>query len=224
MPPPTISWSTLQDGQLGRHLGARDDGHQRTRWRCQCLGDGIDLGRQQRAGAGGLRVLGNTVGRAFGAVGRAKGVIHIDVAQPGQLLRQRGQVFLFADIGAAVLQHHDLAGCHVDAIDPVGDQRHFAAQQLAQALGDGGERVLRLEGAFGGAAQVAGHHHGGAGLQRHLDRRDRRTHARVFGDLARAVERHIQIGADENALALHLALGTQVGETKDVHENGYQRV
>jgi hypothetical protein len=77
-------------------------------------------------------------------------------------------VLLLALVQAAVLQHHDLAGGHVHAIDPVGDQLDFAAQQLGQARGHRGQAVLGFELAFGGAAQVAGDHHRRTGVQRHL--------------------------------------------------------
>ena len=62
MPPPTISWSTffgeaLQDRQLGRDLAARDDRDQRPLRVRQRLRDRVDLGGEQRAGAGDLREL-----------------------------------------------------------------------------------------------------------------------------------------------------------------------
>jgi hypothetical protein len=105
-----LARQALQDGQLGADLGAGDDGHQRPLGVGQGLGDGVDLGGQQRAGAGHLGVLGDAVGGALGAVGGAEGVVDVDVAQGGHLLRQLGVVLLLADVDAAVLQQHDLAG------------------------------------------------------------------------------------------------------------------
>ncbi len=75
----------LQDGELGGHLGARHDGGQGALGLGQGLGQGVNLGRQQRAGAGDGCELRNAVGRAFGAVGRTKRVVHEDVAQRGHL-------------------------------------------------------------------------------------------------------------------------------------------
>ena len=97
------------------------------------------------------------------------------------------------------------------------DQRHLAAEQFAQALGDGRQRVLGLEFAFGRAAEVRSHHHRGAGLQRHLDAGHRRADARVFGDVARIVLRHVEVGADEHALAGQAAVGHDFVKSKDFH-------
>ncbi|KAG1524836.1 hypothetical protein G6F50_018497 [Rhizopus delemar] len=44
-------------------------------------------------------------------------------------------------------------------------------------------------------------HHGGAGVQRQADPGHRRADTRVFGDASGVVERHVQVGADEHALA-----------------------
>jgi hypothetical protein len=64
---------------------------------------------------------------------------------------------------------------------------------------------------------VAGDHHGSAGLQSHFDGRHGSAHARVFGDFTGVVQGHVQVGTDENTLALGLALGAQIGEADDVH-------
>ena len=173
MPPPTISWSTLlgqrlQDGQLGADLGAGDDGHQRA---LRAAASALVMASISAASSGPaqatLRVLRDAVGGGFGAVRGAEGVVHEDVAQRGQLARQRLVVLLLALVEAAVLQQHHLAGRDLHAVDPVGHQRHLAAEQLAQALGHRRERIGGLELALGRAAQVRGHHHRRAGVQRH---------------------------------------------------------
>jgi hypothetical protein len=69
---------------------------------------------------------------------------------------------------------------------------------------------------------VRRHHHGRARLQRHLDGRHRSADARVFGDVARIVLRHVQVRADEHALAGHFALGHEVFESEDGHD-GWRR-
>jgi hypothetical protein len=48
------------------------------------------------------------------------------------------------------------------------------------------------------------------------DRGNRGADARVFGDVAGVVLRHVQIGADEHALAAHLPLGDQVGQADEL--------
>jgi hypothetical protein len=91
------------------------------------------------------------------------------------------------------------------------------AQQFGQARGHRGQRVFGLELALGRAAQVAGDHDGGTGVQRHADAGHAGADARVFGDVAGVVLRHVEVGADEHALALGLALGHEVGESDDLH-------
>ena len=150
-------------------------------------------------------------------MGGAKGIVDEDVAQLGHFLGQLGLVLLFAHVHAAVLQQHHLAGGNLHAVHPVGNQRHFAAQQLRQALRHSDQRVGGLEFAFGGAPQVAGHHHGSTRLQCHLNGRHRGAHARVFGDFTGVAQRYVQIRTDENALALDFALGAQIRKANDVH-------
>jgi hypothetical protein len=60
---------------------------------------------------------------------------------------------------------------------------------------------------------MAGDHDGSAGVKRHPDAGDGCAYARVFGGGAAGILGHIQIRADEDSFAAHLAAGTQVGET-----------
>jgi len=196
-----VGRQALQDGELGADLGARDDRHQRALGLGQRLGDGVGLGRQQRAGARHLGELRDAVGGGLSAVRGAEGVVDVDVGQRGELARERLVVLLLALVEAAVLEQHDLAGLHVDAVDPVRDQRHLAAQQLAQALRDRRQRILGLELALGRAAQVRGDHHRGTGVERQLDAGHRGADAGVLGDVAGIVLRHVEVGTDEDALA-----------------------
>ncbi len=153
------------------------------------------------------------MGGAFGAVRGAKGVVHKHVAQGGKFFGQFRGVFLFADVDTAVFQQHDLAGLHRHTIDPVGHQRHLAAQQFAESFGHRGQRVFGFEGALGGAAQVAGDHHGSARIECHLDARHAGADAGVFGDVAGVVLRHIEVGADKNPLACCKTAGNYIGKT-----------
>ena len=65
-------------------------------------------------------------------------------------------------------------------------------------------------------------HHGGAGIKRHTDARQRGANTGIFGNGAMLVLRHIQVGTDENTLAGHPALGAQVCKTKDIHVRRYK--
>src|SRR5207237_925963 len=91
-------------------------------------------------------------------------------------------------------------------------------------------RILGLELALGRAAEVGGDHHRGAALERQLDAGHRGADARVVGDAA-VLDRNVEVGADEDALAaqvdlrhaleLHLLrkrapyFGTKVRSTRD---------
>ena len=147
----------------------------------------------------------------------AEGVVHEDVAQRSHLAGEFLAVLLLALVQAAVLQHHHLAGGHVHTVHPTALEGHLAAQQFTQARSHRGQRVLRLELALGRAAQVRGNHHRSASLERHLDAGHRGADAGVFGDAAGVVLRHVQVSADEDALAGDPAGGHEIGKTEDVH-------
>ena len=149
----------------------------------------------------------------------AEGVMHKNIAQRGHLARQRFVVLFLALVQAAVLQHHQLAGLHFHAIDPVGHHGNVALHQLAQTLSHWHQRIRRLEFAFRGTPEVRSHHDRRASIQRHLQTRHRRPDARVLGDSATRVLRHIQISTDEHALASHLAAGAQIGKTDEIHDD-----
>src|SRR5205085_9463021 len=93
-----------------------------------------------------------------------------------------------------------------DAVYPVDNQRHLAPEQLGEAPGDRRERVLGLELALGGTAEVRGDHHRCALLERVLDRRHRGADAGVVGD-PRVLDRHVEIRADEYPLAAQVHVG-----------------
>ena len=150
-------------------------------------------------------------------MGGTKGVVHKDVAQRGHFLGQRFVVLLLAFVHAAVFQHHQLAGFHIHAVGPVGDDGDFATHQFTHAFGHRGQRIFGLEFTFCRAAQVAGHHHSRPGVQRHLNARHAGAHAGVFSDVARVVLGHVQVGTDEHALASDFALGNQVRKTDHLH-------
>jgi hypothetical protein len=115
----------FEHGQLGRHLGAADDGHHRPRRVGQRLVQGFEFLGHQQAGTGGRGELRHAVGRGFGTVGGAEGVHDKEVAQRGVFLRRRFDVLLLALVEAAVLQQHDFAGGDIEsAIDPVAHQAH----------------------------------------------------------------------------------------------------
>ena len=126
--PVDVPRQALQDGELGRHLAAGDDGHERPCRPGERPGDGVDLGGEQRAGAGDRRELGDAVGRRFGPVRGAERVVDEDVAQRRHLPGQGRIVLLLAPVQAAVLEQHQFAGpTSTPSTQPVS-QRHLAAR------------------------------------------------------------------------------------------------
>ena len=83
--------------------------------------------------------------------------------------------------------------------DRVGRERHVGAEEFTEARGGRGEREGRVRGALG-AAQVRGDDHAGARVGEGLDGGQDGADAAVVGD-GGAVQRHVQVGADEDPLA-----------------------
>ncbi len=152
------------------------------------------LGRAERAG-----VL---------AVGRAEGVVDIDIAELGELFGEvRLVLFLFlveADVfeqqHVAVLQRIGrLLGLGADA---VAGELHRFAQKLAEPVGARLERILGLRPALG-PAKVRHEDHPAAAIDDVLDRRQRHDDTPIVGDLA-AFEGHVEIDAHEHALTFDI--------------------
>ena len=99
------------------------------------------------------------------------------------------------------------------AVDPVGDEADRFAEQLPEAHGHRHQRVFRLQLALGRPTEVRGDHHRSAVLEAVLQGRQRRTDARVLGDVAGIVLRHVEVGADEDAFAFDV----EVGKLENVH-------
>ena len=143
----------------------------------------------------------------------AEAVGHERVGERGELGGERGALGVdlggLARVEADVLEQGDLAvlqrgdGRLGGLADDVRRERDGLAEQLAEAGGDGRERVLVLGRALG-AAEVRGHDDARAGVEQRLERRERRADAAVVGD-RRAVERHVEVGADQHALAAQVA-------------------
>lgn len=110
-----------------------------------------------------------------------------------------------------VLQEGDLAvGQRLDRglrgrADEVLRERDVLAEQLAQAGGDGRQGVLRVRRALG-AAQVGQDDDARTGVGQPRQRGQGGADAAVVGDL-RTVEGHVEVGADQDALAAQVAEG-----------------
>src|SRR3569832_1961471 len=189
----------FQHGELGRHLRTADDRHQRPLGIFERGGERLQLGRQQRTGAGNRRELRDALGRGLGAVRGAEGIHHEYIAECGVFLGKLVGVFLLALVEAHVLEHHDFTVRDVDAVEIILHHAHRLAQQLRQMLCDRLDGILLAVHALFWATQMRHHHHARAGLDRALDGRQGRADARIVGDLA-VLERHVEVFAHQHAL------------------------
>ena len=83
----------------------------------------------------------------------------------------------------------------------------------------------RLKAGFGrgfalGPTEVRGEQHARSPLEAPIDGGQDGPDARVLGDAAGIVLRHVEVGADEDALIAGAAVGAEVGESDDVHGVG----
>ena len=143
------------------------------------------------------------------AVHDAEAVGDEDVRQRGELARELGAFLVglgrLPRIEAQVLQHDDVAvPCRPDrglgaVPHGVGGEGDLAAEDLPEAGRDRCQGVLVLGRALR-AAEVGAHDDSRTRLGQRLDRGSGRTDATVVGDGV-PVEGHIEVGADEHALA-----------------------
>src|SRR5439155_27381048 len=125
--------------------------------------------------------------------------------------REFGIVLLFLRMEAHVFEEDDVAGLHPPQglLDrrshALGDEGDGPAEQLAEPLRDRREGESRIDAAR--AAEVRDEPDRGATLDQRTDRRKRRTDAGVVSDgglaarRARLAERHVELDANEDALA-----------------------
>ena len=135
------------------------------------------------------------------------------VAEGGELAGEGEPLLVglrgLARVEAQVLEHGDLAvaergdGLLRGGADGVGREGDLLAEQLAEAAHDRAEGVLLLGLALG-AAEVGDHRDPGTGLDEPGEGGQRGADAAVVGDRG-AVQRHVEIGADEHALAAQLS-------------------
>ncbi len=174
IPPPRIEHVDLgqevvDDLDLVGDLGAAEDGRERPLGCLEQLREHLDLALHQQPGVG-RQELGDADGRGVRAMGRAEGVVDVDVGVRGQGGRERRIVLLLLDVEAQVLEQEHLAGPEpLDRVlrpDPerVAGDRHVAAHQLAEALADRPQAKAVLDLAVG-PAEVAGQDDRGPGLR-----------------------------------------------------------
>ena len=189
----------FQQGQLGGHLGAADDGSKRAGGIVQHLGKGIQLRLKQRPGAGNLGNAHRTLGGGMRAVGRPKGVHHIYIAQGGKLRGQSGVVLFLALEKTHILKQGHRTGSRLGFFQRGGEGNRFA-QQLGKAGGHGLEGELLFILPFCGAAQMRKQHHARAFFKGRGNGGQRSADALVVGYLS-VLHGHVQVFANHNGFA-----------------------
>ena len=171
-----------------------------------------DLALEQQPGRR-REQLGHPGGGGVRAVGRAEGVVHVGVGQPGQLLGQVGVVLRLAALPARVLEHQDAA-----RLQPLGAAPDLRADHVGRLV-DGSVDQLRqpvrgrLERGLGvtalGPPQVGAQDQPRPALQQQLDRGHRGPDPAVVGHPA-VVQRHVEVDAHEHPVPLR---NRQVADT-----------
>ena len=162
-----------------------------------------------RKPAAGLRQqLRHALGRRVRAMARSERVVHVEVGELRQLLRERRVVLLLLLVEADVLEQR--RGCGPEPAParwPSSPARRRSrwrssprwSSSRARCAATGFELNSGLGPPFG-PPEVRGQDHGRPVLERVLDGRQRRADARVVLD-APFLDGHVEVHADEDALA-----------------------
>ena len=211
---------------LARHLGAADHGGRRALGLLQHAHQRVDLLHQQRPGIGRQQPR-NRVGGGVRAMRRRERVVDEQVAERGQPLGELGVVLLLALVEAQVLEHGDLPGQQRSdralrrLADAVGREDDGMAEQLAQLVRHGLQAELGI-GAALGPAEMRDHDDARAASGQVLQARDEPLEPRRVGDLA-VRHGHVEIGADDDALALQIEPGRGL-QLVEIHHRHRLRV
>ncbi len=135
----------------------------------------------------------------------AERVVDVGVGEPRVGLRQLGVVLRLPRLEADVLEHQDLARVEpggeplLRLPDDAGRERHVPAGQLGEPVGGGPQRERRVHPLR--ASEVRREDQRAARVVQAPQGRQRRADARVVGDVARLVERDVEVHAHEDAPA-----------------------
>ena len=199
----------VDDADLGGHLGPAQNGHQRTLGVLQGLAHDGQFLLDEEAGHGG-QIGRHAGGGGMSAVNGAEGVGHVEVGHVGQSLGKGGVILLLAGLETEIFQKHDLAGLQGGGLGPgvlahhIGGEDDLAAQQLAEALGHGGQSQGGLALPLG-LAQMGAGDHGRAVVQQVVQGGQGRHDAVIIGDgPGLLVLRDVEVAAAKDPLALHV--------------------
>ena len=202
-----LAQQVLEQRDLGRDLRAADHRHHRPLGIAERL---VEMGEflLHRAPGRGRQQMRDAFGRRVRAMRGAERVVDEDVAEFGDLLREGRIVLLFAGMEARVLQKKDIAvlqlrdGRFRDVADAIVRERDRTPNGLRQRRRDRLQRHGRHDLALR-PVEVGQHDHARALFRQLADRGRLAVDAQRVGDLA-VLHRHVQVGADEDALSLHV--------------------
>ncbi len=135
----------------------------------------------------------------------AEGIVHERVAELRQLPREGRVIALFLRVKADVFEQQHAAWlehayrCFGGRTDAVRGEWAGGSEQLAEALRDGLQRILRVRLAVG-PAEVGEHDDAGAVLTQVRERRERGADAGIVGHLA-VFHGHVEVDTDERGFA-----------------------
>jgi len=201
----------LNDGDLGRDLGAADNGRKGSLGDIDGTLEVVELLLEEETRNRGLQELADTLGGAVGAVSSAEGIIHVEIGVGSQLGRESGVILLLLGVEADILQESYITVVHLGQggtnrdTDAVRDQGDGLAEELGEAGSDGSHRELGLVAALG-SAKVGGEEDLGTLLDEVFDGGDGTSDAGVIGDLSLLVEGDVEVSANKNSLALQVRL------------------
>ncbi len=179
----------LQHAELVLDLGAAGDEHERPLDLAEQPAELPELLEQQESRVRREQA-GDALRRGVRAVRRAEGVVHVQVAAVGELTGVPLVVLRLARVEAGVLEHAE----------------PLVGEQLAQQRLDGGDRVPGAVLVGLRAAEVrADPHLGRAAVEQEPQGGQRGADARVVRDGA-VLQRHVQVGADQDGLARDLGV------------------
>ena len=199
----------VQHTELVRHLRAAEDGHVRAVGIGEEPAEDVDLPLEQPPGDRRPARCAHEVGQGHDArvraMRRSEGVVHVRVGELCELPREPDIVGLLSGMEPEVLQQDHVPRLDVtaDGLGPVADdlveRHHVDAEQLTQPVGDGPEAQIVLWLPLR-PPEVGRDDERGAPVEELAERREGRADPHVVGDPA-ALERHVEVGADEDPAA-----------------------
>jgi hypothetical protein len=142
---------------LAADLRPAEHGDERALRPAERLAEVLELLLHEEPGDGRLEHPGHGLGARVGPMGRAEGIVHVEVAQRGEPRRQLGVVALFTREEPRVLRDGHAAPRQPPGVgdrllgERVAEERHRRPEQTLDLPHHGFHRILRVRFALGPA-------------------------------------------------------------------------